>query len=51
MKFCMRCKLEGDRVGAVLDISLVTDDHFFGISEDGTEVHIPGGEPQVIQCD
>lgn len=43
MKLCLRVELGEDKVtlGKLLDVSLVDDDHFFGISEDGTELHYP----------
>lgn len=42
-KMCIRVEIleDGVTLGKLLDFSLVDDDHFFGISEDGKEMHMP----------
>ena len=42
MKTCLRAELADGKPGRLLDLSFVGDDHEFGISADGTEIHIPG---------
>lgn len=42
MKTCLRAVLENGQAGRLLDLSFVADDHEFGPSPDGTEIHIEG---------
>lgn len=42
MKTCLRLALDNGEPGRLLDLSLVGDDHEFGPSPDGTEIHIEG---------
>jgi hypothetical protein len=42
VKTCLRAKLVNGEPGDLLDLSFVADDHEFGPSPDGTEIHIPG---------
>lgn len=42
MKTCLRAVLEDGQPGRLLDLSFVGDDHEFGLSADGSEIHIPG---------
>lgn len=42
MKTCLRAALDNGQPGRLLDLSFVSDDHEFGPSPDGTEIHIPG---------
>ena len=42
MKTCLRAVLENGQPGRLLDLSFVVDDHEFGPSPDGAEIHIPG---------
>jgi hypothetical protein len=41
--WCTRMELGpgGQPTGKILDISLVEDDHMYGVSEDRTELHWP----------
>ena len=42
MRICSRWEVDGETIGEFLDLIFVEDDHRFGISEDGTELHMPG---------
>jgi hypothetical protein len=42
VKTCLRAVLENGQPGRLLDVSFVSDDHKFGVSPDGTEIHVPG---------
>lgn len=42
MKTCLRLALDNGEPGRLLDLSLVADDHEFGPSPDGAEIHIEG---------
>lgn len=42
MKICSRWEVDGDSIGKLLDLSFVEGEHIFGLTEDGTEVHLPG---------
>jgi len=42
MKTCLRAVLENGEAVRLLDLSFVDDDHEFGPSPDGTEIHIEG---------
>lgn len=43
MKLCLQIEISEDGVtlGKITGVSLVGDDHFFGISEDGKILHMP----------
>ena len=49
MKTCLRAVLENGQPGRLLDLSFVGDDHEFGPSPDGTEIHIEGHEVTVTR--
>jgi hypothetical protein len=42
VKTCLRAVLDNGQPGRLLDLSFVGDDHEFGPSPDGTEIHIEG---------
>ena len=42
MKTCLRAECLDGAPGKLLDLSFVDDDHEFGLSPDGTEIHIEG---------
>lgn len=42
MKTCLRAVLDNGQPGRLLDLSFVGDDHEFGVSPDGSEIHIEG---------
>jgi hypothetical protein len=42
VKTCLRAELVDGKPGRLLDLSFVGDDHEFGPSAGGTEIHIPG---------
>lgn len=42
MKTCLLAELRDGEIGALIDLSLVADDHQFGPDPDGQRIHIEG---------
>lgn len=52
MKWCTRIAVtDAGMIASVLDISMVDDDHEFGLNADGTELHIEAQEKPVDNDD
>ncbi len=47
MNICTRMSVTDGEAGDILDISFVEDGHRFGLSADGTELHIEATEVSV----
>lgn len=43
MKFCTHSRVTDGKVTDIIDISIVDDNHQFGLSPDGKTIHIKGG--------
>jgi hypothetical protein len=48
VKYCMLARIEDGQVGDILEMSLVPDDHEFGLSGDGKLTHIEMTAPTTI---
>jgi hypothetical protein len=48
VKYCMLARIEDGQVGDILEMSLVSDDHEFGLSPDGKLMHIGVDNPVTV---